>query len=70
MPPRLVDVFHPGDAVQILMDDERGEGWRGGTVVALQHPGVWVRTEEGGLWFVTNSRHIRPASGSQLTGQA
>ena len=59
MPPRLVDLYHPGDAVEILLSDEEGEMWRPALVRDLQHPGVWVQTEDRRLWFVTNSRRIR-----------
>jgi hypothetical protein len=64
MPPRLTDIYRPGDAVDVLLGGEIGEEWRPGQVLALQHPGVWVRTAKGQLWFVTNGRRIRPHAGS------
>lgn len=64
MPRRLVDRFGPGDVVEVLFATEDAEGeWRLARVLALQHPGVWVRTvEDGKLWFVTNGQRIRPLS--------
>lgn len=64
MPRRLVDRFHPGDVIEVLFAAEDAEGeWRPARVLALQHPGVWVRSvEDGKLWFVTNGQHIRPVS--------
>ena len=60
MPPRLGDLYHAGDAVEILLSDEEGEMWRAGRVRGAQHPAVWVQTEDQRLWFVTNGRRIRP----------
>ena len=60
MPPRLVDLYHPGDAVEILLSDEEGEMWRAGLVRGAQYPGIWVQTADRCLWFVTNGRRIRP----------
>jgi hypothetical protein len=60
MPPRLVDLYHPGDAVEILLSDEEGEMWRTALVRDFQHPGVWVQTTDRRLWFVTNGRRIHP----------
>ena len=61
---RLVEVYQMGDPVEVFFaetahEDATGE-WRQGRVVGLQHPGVWVRTEDGAAWFVTNTRRIRP----------
>jgi len=58
MPPRLAELYRLGDVVEIYFTDE--VEWRPGVVVALQAPGVWVRTEDGAVWFVTNGRRIRP----------
>ena len=60
MPPRLIDVYHPGDQVEIYFDRDGDPLWLAGTVVAHDPPGVWVRTEDGQFWFVTNTRRIRP----------
>jgi hypothetical protein len=57
VPARLVELYRLGDAVEIYFSDE--EEWRKGLVVAHQPPAVWVRTEEGSVWFVTNGRRIR-----------
>ena len=58
MPARLAELYQPGDAVEVYFAE--ADEWRPGLVLALQHPGVWVRTEEGAVWFVTNGRRIRP----------
>ena len=60
MPPRLSELYHPGDRVEIRFDRGPEEEWLAGEVVAWQHPGLWVRTFHGALWFVTNARRIRP----------
>jgi hypothetical protein len=57
VPARLVEVYQPGDQVEIYF--AYAEEWRPGVVVANQPPGVWVRTEDGAAWFVTNGRRIR-----------
>jgi hypothetical protein len=55
---RLTVLYHAGDAVEVYL--AAAEEWRPGVVVAPQPPGVWVRTEDGTVWFVTNGRRIRP----------
>jgi hypothetical protein len=60
MPPRLTEQYRPGDAVEIYLSDGEDETWQPAIVVLLQHPGVWVRTDDGRAWFVTNGRRIRP----------
>ena len=57
MPARLAELYRPGDRVEVYFTD--AEEWRPGVVLALQPPGVWVRTEDGAAWFVTNGRRIR-----------
>jgi hypothetical protein len=57
VPARLAEVYRAGDRVEVYFADE--EEWRPGVVVAVQPPAVWVKTEEGALWFVTNGRRIR-----------
>lgn len=56
-------MYRPGDRVEIYFESHREPeaGWQVGTVVALDHPGVWVETDDGTRWFVTNRRRIRPA---------
>lgn len=57
MPPRLVDQYRLGDPVDIRF---RGSDvWHAGRIVRHAHPGVWVQTENGQVWFVTNTRNIR-----------
>ena len=56
MPQRLVELYPEGQAVEIRLADG---GWRAGRVVRLDHPGVWVRLDDGSQWFVTNRRNIR-----------
>lgn len=66
MAERLTDRFRPGDAVEILLAlPDSQETWHPGRVVALDHPGVWVETASAQYWFVTNTRHIRPAGGEK-----
>jgi hypothetical protein len=36
-----------------------GVRWIPAKIVRLQHPGAWVVTAGGALWFVTNGRRIR-----------
>lgn len=66
MAKRLTDLYRPGDRVEIYFEEQPARpevesGWHVGTVVALDHPGVWVETGSGARWFVTNRRRIRPA---------
>ncbi len=58
MAERLVDLYRPGQAVQIYL--AHTNGWQPGRITRLDHPAVWVQTEDGRQWFVTNRRHIRP----------
>ena len=60
MAQRLVDTYQPGDPVEIYFAQTDDTGWQRGEVIAAQHPGLWVRTADGRLWFVTNTRRIRP----------
>ena len=58
---RLVESYQVGERVELLFSDGAVEQWRTGRVVGLQHPAVWVQTDDDGrLWFVTNGRRIRP----------
>ncbi len=59
MPPRLTDIYRPGQRVEVYFADPAVEDWRPGRVLALEHPGIWVQTADGGLWFVTNRKRIR-----------
>jgi len=56
---RLVETYRIGDSVEVFFQDEEDEEWRPARVVALQHPGLWVITEDRRLWFVTNGKRIR-----------
>lgn len=60
MPPRLNEQYKPGDLVEIVFEIGGDEAWHTGYIVMMQHPGVWVRLGNGSLWFVTNSKRIRP----------
>jgi hypothetical protein len=60
MPPRLAEIYKPGDIVEIFLSDGENESWHPALVRDLQHPGVWVQTADRRLWFVTNGRRIRP----------
>ena len=59
MAQRLVDTYRLDETVEILFQDEVAEEWRPARVVALQHPGLWVLTDDRRLWFVTNGKRIR-----------
>lgn len=62
---RLVELYRPGCPVEILLQGWDGAAWCPGRVVAQAHPGVWVQVEDGGRWFVTNGRRIRPRPGTE-----
>lgn len=53
---RLVESYQLGDFVEITFDKLN---WQPGQVARLEHPGVWVQAENGRLWYVTNTHHIR-----------
>ncbi|MCI0395452.1 MAG: hypothetical protein L0332_04145 [Chloroflexi bacterium] len=57
---RLIDQYRPGQVVEIHFAADPAGHWRPGRVARLDFPGVWVETEDGRQWFVTNQRHIRP----------
>ncbi len=67
---RLVEIYRIGDAVEVLFQGDEGDDWRPARVMALQHPGVWAMTDDRRLWFVTNSKRIRPHVPSPLSLQA
>ena len=61
MAQRLIDTYQPEQLVEVLFTVEDETEWRRARVVALDHPGIWVRTEaDKKLWFVTNGKRIRP----------
>jgi len=57
---RLASLYPVGTRVEVRLADDR---WHPGRVTRHDHPGIWVVVEEGGLWFVTNGRHVRPSAG-------
>jgi hypothetical protein len=59
MPARLIELYKPGDAVEIRFGDDAEESWRPAIVLSPSHPGLWVQTEDSLPWFVTNGRRIR-----------
>lgn len=61
MTARLSETYRPGDLVEIVFDIDGSPQWLAGQVVGFQHPGLWVRLPGGSMWFVTNTRKIRPA---------
>jgi hypothetical protein len=60
MPARLNESYRLGDLVEIVFDVDGSERWLAGRVLGFQHPGLWVRLPGGSMWFVTNTRKIRP----------
>ncbi len=56
MSKRLTERFPIGAFVEIEIANF---GWLSGQVVQHALPAVWVRTECGQYWFVTNGRKIR-----------
>lgn len=64
MTARLNETYRAGDRVEIVFDVEGSPQWLAGQVVGVQHPGLWVRLPGGSMWFVTNTRKIRPARDS------
>lgn len=69
MPARLSETYQQGDQVEIVFEVGGEERWFPGRVIAQQHPGLWVRTNDGSTWFVTNTRRIRRLTRSE-TGQS
>lgn len=60
MPARLIEIYRPGDAVEVRFGDGAEEPWRPAIVLSPSHPGLWVQTADFLPWFVTNGRRIRP----------
>ena len=48
MAERLVTLYKIGEGVEITFD---GDVWWQGQVVKLDHPGIWVQTEDGRPWL-------------------
>ena len=65
MPKRLNEQYAAGDAVEILFEQAGWSEWLRGAVVGFQPPGLWVRLPNGSMWFVTNTRRIRPVTQSE-----
>ena len=66
MPKRLSEQYAIGDNVEILFEQMGWSDWMPGAVVGVQAPGLWVRLANGGTWFVTNTRRIRPSEAPRL----
>jgi hypothetical protein len=64
MPARLSETYRTGDQVEIVFDVDGSPQWLAGRVMGLQHPGLWVQLPGGSMWFVTNTRKIRPVCDS------
>ncbi|MDX1614820.1 MAG: hypothetical protein R3300_10960 [Candidatus Promineifilaceae bacterium] len=60
---RLVDRFKLGQHVLIRFGDS-GDDWVQATVIAADHPGLWVQTEDKRMWYVTNNRRIKVHEGA------
>jgi hypothetical protein len=60
MTARLSETYRAGDLVEIVFEIDGVAQWLAGQVVGSQPPGLWVRLPGGSMWFVTNTRKIRP----------
>ncbi|VAW33159.1 hypothetical protein MNBD_CHLOROFLEXI01-1814 [hydrothermal vent metagenome] len=60
MAERLSELYPVETAVEIWLNEQV---WLRGVVISHQHPAVWVNTEDGRSWFVTNRRRIRLVDG-------
>ena len=65
MPKRLSEQYAAGDAVEILFEQAGWSEWLRGSVMGFQYPGLWVRLPNGSMWFVTNTKRIRPGVQSE-----
>jgi len=61
MPQHIYDQYAPGDRVEIVFPN-RNDDWQPAVVVRHEPPGIWVRTDDGREWFMTNTFRIRPAA--------
>lgn len=66
MPKRLSEQYAAGEVVEILFEQAGWSEWLRGAVIGFQHPGLWVRLPNGSVWFVTNTRRIRPDAQSYV----
>ena len=57
---RLAETYSVQDIVEIFLQAGDEGQWVRGRVEAFDFPGVWIRTEDGYRWFVTNGTRIRP----------
>jgi hypothetical protein len=69
MAQRLIDLYQPGDPVEINLAASQGDNWQPdnwqpGRILRHDPPGVWVQMENGRQWFVTNGRKIRKPNAS------
>jgi len=56
MAKRLHELYQLGVPVEISFD---GDHWFPAVVEMYNPPGLWVRSQNGRLWYVTNTRRIR-----------
>ena len=68
MPQRIHDQYVPDDQVEIHLIHLDRNIWQAAVVLRAEPPGLWVQTEDGREWFVTNTYRIRPA-GEGTRGQ-
>ena len=62
MPQRITDQYAPGDRVEIVFANRGEDEWQPAVVLRREPPGIWVRTADGGGWYMTNTFRIRPAA--------
>jgi hypothetical protein len=64
VPKHIYDQYAPGDRVEIVFSNRGEDEWQPAIVLRREPPGIWVRTEDGREWFMTNTFRIRPAGNS------
>jgi hypothetical protein len=64
MPQHIYHQYAPGDRVEIVFSNRAEAEWQPAVVLRREPPGIWVRTEDGREWFMTNTFRIRPSTTS------
>ena len=64
MSSRLDEVFSPGDPCEVYFADAEVPFWRRAIVWRGPLPVCWVKTADGGVSVVTNTRRLRTPTGA------